>query len=1368
MAALVLAAAPAAAQVPADLPTVARELAANETPESWSAAADLLARMSRWPAAAKAQRSAIGRQASESERLVLARYELYAGDLESAAQTLEGLPQDSRPARWLRAELALARDDPNAALSQIEDPLPPFDDAALARRLDCSDPPMAAATIDRYLSGLIELAKGDTEAAVTIGERTVREAPSFADGRVLLANALHAAGRSSEALRALDPLLDVKSAPARCPAVLLDRVYFNAGNIAADMDDSDRAEHSYAEALRAARARAAALRGAIESSAVSEKSPLIQLLKAELREPQLLAPDVHNNYGHLLLRLALAHRNDRALLDRAEEELGLAAENGEYGTRQYAYLGLARAALARGDEKKALDMAEMALTREAQYEDALDFLAERARMGDADITALAGLMLAERAAAALPERYARSEYKQVLEGAAAKLAGNTSPLARRFAATLDAFNGHYAEAEAKLAQAPSSEPWTLALRTSIAARRGDVAAAQARGAALERLMQTSRPETSWDAAALAAAATSLASIDPVRAEGLVKRFVMPPADVFPWLPAVFGVLTDKSGSPLPGGTVAVKLADGSERTAVTDESGRYEIAVPTAGTYELEASLSGMQTFKRSVTVGVQGAPVSVALKVSSVTEQITVTAEPVVLTPNGTITLPDLPRKPAGTLADWNKITPTGNASLSGSSVSEATYVIDGLNVTGTFSSDSISWLADVVRDVKVAVAGMPGDQRDNAIQIASRSGTNDLSGSAQVDGQRAAARAPDRGVAMPTAMFDRRGTQALHATFGGPIVSDHLWYYAAADLEHKRGRPSAQVADVAARARGLHLFAKLNGDPAPQKMANILINRQEEHRSGIVDDIAGVAFGTPESTARDGRNVTTSASLFGTAIIDAHRVLEGRATRQVERSSLRPASPAGDIPQIQSPAASSVAPPFFTSGGVGFIDDGRRVQRDTFSGSAMLQVKEAEIRLSGWQTMERDHLRDRLSGDVLLTPTGGGGLLRRFWSLVGSPVHRIDEMFEDTVTTAVVAYKESFWHQRIQLDADVRWDRQHVNFPTGQALTTALLQPHLGMSVNPLGDGKWLIGASISRMSNPLRREDIVAFGTSRRFEPGSYGGLLRVDPDLRAGAIDELTASAGRELTGNTSLQVFAFRRKLRDEIEDFFCDGLQHRCIGNPGRGIMSVIRDAEGNPARARGVIDRVQAALSRRGRLEGQLLYRWQRSRGNTESPDLASTRVLGIDPYTRPAFDTSALVPPDGPYAHEHRHRVDATVTRTWDLAQTEQRIILSTTAFWQSGEPRAVFGFSQLYGRYVSLLAPRGSEGHSPSAYDVDLRSAYELRIGKATLQLTAAVRNALNRQTALVEDQRESFAQNPAARPALERLDPRTGQLFARVTF
>ena len=91
---------------------------------------------------------------------------------------------------------------------------------------------------------------------------------------------------------------------------------------------------------------------------------------------------------------------------------------------------------------------------------------------------------------------------------------------------------------------------------------------------------------------------------------------------------VEGVVTDRSGAPLPGVTVIATTAQG-QRTTVTDAKGHYAFDGIQAGKCTIRYELSGFNGEQRRLDITNEKKAVdAVALKLSAATESITVTAQ--------------------------------------------------------------------------------------------------------------------------------------------------------------------------------------------------------------------------------------------------------------------------------------------------------------------------------------------------------------------------------------------------------------------------------------------------------------------------------------------------------------------------------------------------------------------------------------------------------------------------------------------------------------------------------------------------------------------------------------------------------------------
>src|SRR6476659_1359211 len=96
--------------------------------------------------------------------------------------------------------------------------------------------------------------------------------------------------------------------------------------------------------------------------------------------------------------------------------------------------------------------------------------------------------------------------------------------------------------------------------------------------------------------------------------------------------SIVGLVRDTSGAVLPGVTVeaASDVLIEKVRSAVTDETGRYNLVDLRPGTYKLSFSLAGFSTLVRDAVElpGNTSVPINVELKVGSLEENITVSGQ--------------------------------------------------------------------------------------------------------------------------------------------------------------------------------------------------------------------------------------------------------------------------------------------------------------------------------------------------------------------------------------------------------------------------------------------------------------------------------------------------------------------------------------------------------------------------------------------------------------------------------------------------------------------------------------------------------------------------------------------------------------------
>ena len=228
---------------------------------------------------------------------------------------------------------------------------------------------------------------------------------------------------------------------------------------------------------------------------------------------------------------------------------------------------------------------------------------------------------------------------------------------------------------------------------------------------------------------------------------------------------VSGVVTDESGGVLPAVQLAITNAGtGIQRTFTTDTSGRFVVFQLPPGSYKLAATLAGFETLVRdeiTLTVG-QIATLNLSMKVGSVTEQVTVTADaPLVNTGTSAVSgvveekrieqLPlngrdfsQLPLVQPGVSAVRNGDVVVSKGygtriSMGGSRPDQTAWLLDGTNIRsvsnfGTPGSAAGLMLGvDAVREFQVLTSDYGaelGGTSGGVVNMVSKAGTNDFHG--------------------------------------------------------------------------------------------------------------------------------------------------------------------------------------------------------------------------------------------------------------------------------------------------------------------------------------------------------------------------------------------------------------------------------------------------------------------------------------------------------------------------------------------------------------------------------------------------------------------------------------------------------------
>lgn len=261
--------------------------------------------------------------------------------------------------------------------------------------------------------------------------------------------------------------------------------------------------------------------------------------------------------------------------------------------------------------------------------------------------------------------------------------------------------------------------------------------------------------------------------------------------------ALTGTVTS-DGTPLPGATVTLTSpALIGTRTVVSDANGNYNVPALPPGDYTMRVELQGLQPITRTVRITLSGtARVDVDLKVSAVTEAITVTATaPATLETQEIQTnfdsqlIQDLPvaRTLLGAVnlaPGVNQNGPGGATTISGGFAFDSTYSVDGAVVNEVLRGQPQNlFIEDAIQETTVqtgAISSEFGRFTGGVVTAISKTGGNEFSGSLRDNVLNPRWTALGE-IEEEAARAESEITNIYEATLGGYVMRDRLWFFAA-----------------------------------------------------------------------------------------------------------------------------------------------------------------------------------------------------------------------------------------------------------------------------------------------------------------------------------------------------------------------------------------------------------------------------------------------------------------------------------------------------------------------------------------------------------------------------------------------------------
>ena len=285
--------------------------------------------------------------------------------------------------------------------------------------------------------------------------------------------------------------------------------------------------------------------------------------------------------------------------------------------------------------------------------------------------------------------------------------------------------------------------------------------------------------------------------------------------------AVSGTVTDESGNSVQGATVTLtSSAQGFTRTATTSSSGSFRFNNLPTGNYDVVVTGGNLAEYRAEGVSVLAGQTVSLNIAASTA-NTIVVTGATISRDFEGTTTglnvnVEDLVKSvPVGRdLTSVVLLAPStslgdsafGNlASVSGSSVAENAYYVNGLNVT---NFDNYLGGADVpfefYRTVEVKAGGYPaefGRATGGIINTTTKSGSNDFYAAAHINWSpnflRSNGRnlvtydsATDSYIPSTDRRLDRAESLSTILEAGGPVIRDRLFVYGLVEMRRNTSR--------------------------------------------------------------------------------------------------------------------------------------------------------------------------------------------------------------------------------------------------------------------------------------------------------------------------------------------------------------------------------------------------------------------------------------------------------------------------------------------------------------------------------------------------------------------------------------------------
>jgi Carboxypeptidase regulatory-like domain len=548
----------------------------------------------------------------------------------------------------------------------------------------------------------------------------------------------------------------------------------------------------------------------------------------------------------------------------------------------------------------------------------------------------------------------------------------------------------------------------------------------------------------------------------------------------------------------------------------------------------------------------------------------------------------------------------------------------------------------------------------------------------------------------------------------FGGPIVKDKLWYYAAYD-------PNVVSEDV--YVNGLnnqnsrltyHKFAgKLTWSANENNMITLSICGDPFTGRQIVNSNPGMIVQNPGIVNRNIKEFIGNASLKGIHKLGNNFILESSLSFAMLKANIEPVLSNGSEPSFYDYVTGTI------SGGQGFTQwsPSQEHFNGTVKGTWILPFHTIKVGV--------DFIQNSTKNDIT-------------WQVIehypDGPYYydMVDEIIIGNVkSNNLSVFIQDSWQmsQRFCLNAGVRWDPQWLIASDGtlaQKITNQI-QPRIGMVYQPAELGTQKITASYGRFYEPLLLSLSVLYhiknaywgvtnypndpraDNSGSISSGNLTGYLTNVPDLKGQYFDEFTVGYERLLSSEFKFGIRGIYRWLGQGIEDGVVSEADQekygsvQVYGNPGSGALDMLPKMKRKYTAIELTLQRFAATGF--NFLASYVLSRnWGNYDGFAETYD--ATGGADIFPNNTNQFGLPIrMINSEGLLPNDRTHVFKIFGSYSFNFGLSAGMLFQ-----WMSGTPLNELGVEPTY-RASTFLQQRGTAGRTPSIWDLNFRFMYDI---------------------------------------------------------